>query len=41
MSKTSGAVTKEEIMASDNAEVSGRANVQSRSATWPNPPAAS
>ena len=28
MSKTSGAVTKEEVMSSDNAEVSGRANVQ-------------
>ena len=28
MTKTSGAVTKEEVMASDNAEVSGRANVQ-------------
>ena len=28
MTKTSGAVTVEEVMASDNAEVSGRANVQ-------------
>ena len=28
MTKTSGAVTKDEVMASDNAEVSGRANVQ-------------
>lgn len=28
MTKTSGAVTAEEVMASDNAEVSGRANVQ-------------
>ena len=28
MTKTSGAVTKDEIMASDNAETSGRANVQ-------------
>jgi VWFA-related protein len=28
MTKTSGAVTKEEVMTSDNAELSGRANVQ-------------
>jgi VWFA-related protein len=28
MTKTSGAVTKDEVMASDNAEISGRANVQ-------------
>jgi VWFA-related protein len=28
MTKTSGAVTKDEVMASDNAETSGRANVQ-------------
>jgi VWFA-related protein len=28
MTKTTGAVTKDEVMASDNAEISGRANVQ-------------